>query len=387
MECSADKPSQFEILLSRTSDASYALVGFSVMIFDKTDMEAILLVTLEHQYIPFVVNSTMNYLEKTNFNIVMERHSAFVGLSGFKYSGVPRITFDTKMNYTNQSFKLFNSSSSMNYFDHFYYFNMNEPILGCSFNYPYQLGVDTNGLCFIDIPLGYYYNSTLKLLQPSFCPDGQYINSTDILCYPCKITCKTCVIDINCSTCNASNFRVFNNLTGQCDPLPGYYESGAKAALPCSIGCFSCINNSVCLECFNGTNRALTNGSCEAINGFYTINGTVNALPCSSTCLTCVNTQYFCLSCNSSLNRVLNSSTATCDPLPGYYEAGIDSALPCSIGCFSCINNSVCLECFNGTNRALTNGSCEAINGFYTINGTVNALPCSSTCLTCVTLN
>ena len=61
--------------------------------------------------------------------------------------------------------------------------------------------------------------------------------------------------------------------------------------ISCPEGCDTCdVAGIVCLSCQNGTNRQLVNGSCIAIDGYYTVNGTINALPCSFSCQTCQNT-------------------------------------------------------------------------------------------------
>lgn len=142
------------------------------MIFDKTFVEATLSVTLEYQYFPFNKSGGSNYVEDSGFVLMMEEHSSFMGLSGFKYLGVSSVRFDTVMNYTNQSVSVYNSSNSVDFFDYFNYFNINDNTLGCPFTYPYQLGVTSNGTCYSTIPLGYFLNSTSGLLQASFCPDG-----------------------------------------------------------------------------------------------------------------------------------------------------------------------------------------------------------------------
>ena len=94
----------------------------------------------------------------------MEEHSSFLGLSGFKSRGVPDVRFDLVMDYTNQQVSVGNTSNTADFFYYFNYFNLNNNVLGCPFTYPYQLGVTANGSCYSSIPLGYFYNSSSKLL-------------------------------------------------------------------------------------------------------------------------------------------------------------------------------------------------------------------------------
>ena len=139
------------------------------MIFDKTYVEAALQVTLEYQYFPFNKNNTSTYVVDSGLVLVMEPHSSFMGLSGFKSIGVSSVRFDAVMDFANQNVSVGNTSNSANFFYYFNYFNINNNELGCPFTYPYQLGVTANGTCYQTIPLGYFYNSTSGLLQISYC--------------------------------------------------------------------------------------------------------------------------------------------------------------------------------------------------------------------------
>jgi len=196
--------------------AVYSLLGINVMIFDRTHVEATLQVTLEYQYFPFKKNSSSSYLSESGLTLVMEEHSSFLGLIGFKSLNSATVRFDSLMDYTNQEVSVGNSANTVDYFYYFGYFNINNNVLGCPFTYPYQLGTTATGTCYSTIPLGYFYNSTSKLLQISNCPSHQYINSSNNVCYNCMVTCLTCVTGTNCTTCDTSNYREMNNATGQC---------------------------------------------------------------------------------------------------------------------------------------------------------------------------
>ena len=255
MECQPYNPAIYEVTFRYVHNATYNLIGVNVMIFDKTFVELTLDVTIERQYFPFEKNATVNYVTGSGFALQMEQYSSFLGLSGFNSINQAVMRFDSLLDYANQEVSVFNSSNTAEFFFYFNYFNINDNTLGCPFNYPYQLGVTSNGTCYSTIPLGYFLNTTTNLLQSSFCPDGQFINATDVQCYPCLVTCLTCVSADNCTTCDGNNSREFNNVTEQCDPITGYYETGQPQTLPCSIACLSCTDAVTCLDCDNSTNR------------------------------------------------------------------------------------------------------------------------------------
>ena len=75
--------------------AVYSLLGINVMIFDRTHVEATLQVTLEYQYFPFKKNSSSSYLSESGLTLVMEEHSSFLGLIGFKSLNSATVRFDS----------------------------------------------------------------------------------------------------------------------------------------------------------------------------------------------------------------------------------------------------------------------------------------------------
>jgi hypothetical protein len=165
-------------------------------------------------------------------------------------------------------------------------------------------------------------NNTNRYLNNGSCvaEDGFYTVNGSVTALPCSVTCLTCSGAAGiCTSCNSSLNRALNASSSSCEPERGFYESGAAEAAACPPGCASCLSFSLCLECDNNTNLVLQNNSCMAAPGFYTANGSTTVLPCSPACLTCAGTAFSCTSCNSSLNRELNTSTSSCEPMPGFY--------------------------------------------------------------------
>ena len=137
-------------------------------------------------------------------------------------------------------------------------------------------------------------------------------------------TCLTCIAENNCSTCDSSQNRTYNNATGQCDLMP--------VTPICSVGCLTCINDTLCLDCDNSTHRILDNGSCVADFGYYTVPNDTNAQLCSALCQTCEGTSTNCTSCFFS-STLINSSCTLCSYLYTNCSTCNDtSCLSCDIG-------------------------------------------------------
>lgn len=105
-----------------------------------------------------------------------------------------------------------------------------------------------------------------------------------------------------------------------------------------------------------------------------------------STCLTCSNS-LTCTSCDSTLNRFLNTTQYTCDCIAGYYANSSNLCAPCGSLCTTCNSSSTCLTCKPNLNRTLdtNNFTCGCNLGYILISSTNICLLCQSTCLTCIT--
>lgn len=112
-------------------------------------------------------------------------------------------------------------------------------------------------------------------------------------------------------------------------------------------------------------------------------------LACDPNCLTCSVTSTNCTSCNSTLQRVLNSSNI-CVCANGFYEIAPNNpntCLACSPTCVTCTTSAnVCTQCdFNNQHRTLNLSSqtCICTNGFYENTPNTSCFACDSKCLTC----
>ena len=218
-------------------------------------------------------------------------------------------------------------------------------------------------------------------------PRTYYYPSYD-RCRACHFTCYRCrylsSYGYGCTTCNATSDHRY--LSGsKCLPLPGYYESGASAALPCSQNCWLCKSASYCYQCLPGFIFDY---------GFYLNSSTLKCVACPYDCEACYPSGG-CSLCNASDFRVLNQTSQRCQPIPGYYDAGVAVALRCEVGCLVCSSPTACSTC-NSTfslSGGLCYGPCPVRtypNTSDTSNGTCQRCPydcytCNSngSCLSC----
>ena len=179
-----------------------------------------------------------------------------------------------------------------------------------------------------------------------------------LACVPCPYYCASCYALGRCSSCNASDFRVFNSTSFYCQPLPGYFDNLLPAAAPCAVGCLNCTSLTSCSLCSSAF--SLANGLCYGTCPVRTYATSPNSA--NSTCNRCPYDCYQCdssgncLSCNSTIDfRELSGSR--CIPMPGYYETNQPAAAKCPIGCTHCTSPSFCSSCT--ANFTLFNGSCQ----------------------------
>jgi cysteine-rich repeat protein len=158
-------------------------------------------------------------------------------------------------------------------------------------------------------------------------------------------------VGTSCSSCNdTTDFRIMNNGTNRCDPLPGYYDTGVTAAAPCSSNCSTCTSASLCTACFTP----------------YSISGSVCVLNCTlalGNCTTCVDNagQVDCTVC-----------------VLGFYLDPV--AKNCSIVCGDGIIAST-EECDDGDNS--TGNGCDStcsIEPAFYCNGTVGDMSSCGPC-------
>ena len=104
-------------------------------------------------------------------------------------------------------------------------------------------------------------------------------------------------------------------------------------------------------------------------NGYYANVALYNCAACQYSCTTCPNATV-CTSCAASTNRVLNSTTGFCDPLPGFFNNYTQLAPACITPCLQCTSATVCSTC---------------VNTSYFISPALTCLSCSSAIANCNT--
>jgi proprotein convertase subtilisin/kexin type 5 len=137
--------------------------------------------------------------------------------------------------------------------------------------------------------------------------------------------------------------------TGRCAPLPGYFESKIQIAGKCSADCQECSSPTACSFCAVGWYNILSNTCVTTCPFRYFSNFIERACKfCVYDCLTC-DVSGACLSCGSSDNRILSTSTGRCVPKAGYYEKdGALVAVACPAGCLTCSSATQCSSCSGG---------------------------------------
>ena len=112
-----------------------------------------------------------------------------------------------------------------------------------------------------------------------------------------------------------------------------------------------------------------------------------NSVACTSCSYNISTSTFKCLTCDSSLNRTLDTVLSKCVCQTGYYEDSAFTCQLCSVGCLACSFdgvNSICSSCDSSINRVMgtANLSCDCRTGFYlNANGTCSA--CPTGCLSC----
>lgn len=208
-------------------------------------------------------------------------------------------------------------------------------------------------------------------------------------------TCLTCTNGITCTTCDASLNRSLNTTLFTCDCSVGFYQDSSGLCAPCNTLCASCATGTTCLTCKPNLNRTYNSNSstCDCLAGYILIVSSNTCQTCQATCLTCVtNFTNRCLTCDSTTNRILNSTTFQCQCPLGYFDDGSRTTCGvCSYTCLTCSGNSnACTSCPTGSNRVYNSSAstCFCAQRFYDNNVTFaqnsTCLPCLYHCSTCM---
>lgn len=162
------------------------------------------------------------------------------------------------------------------------------------------------------------------------CTTGYFVNGS--ICSPCPAKCATCASSTTCTVCSDATRDPNNN----CSCLRGFYDAGVAQCAPCSPSCYSCNNSQTCIQCDPRLRRIISDNVCICANGYYEIiyqNSTKSCQACSGECLTCGQSASDCISCDSTINRILgydNLGHRTCLCQDGYH----------ALADFSCVQSN-----------------------------------------------
>lgn len=230
------------------------------------------------------------------------------------------------------------------------------------------------------------------------CNTGYYENNTCMACQTNSVACTSCSFNTStstfkCLTCDSSLFRTLESVLSKCVCQTGYYEDSSLTCKSCSVGCLACSYNgvnSICTTCDSSLSRSMATGnlSCYCILGYYqNANGTCSICPVG--CLSCSfnGTVPICSSCNSFLNRTMDSSNTSCPCLSAYYLELNDTCKPCQLGCLACSyngSNPICSSCDSSLSRIIGAGnlSCDCQAGYYQ-DANITCSVCPIGCISC----
>ncbi|KAM3127348.1 hypothetical protein pb186bvf_020548 [Paramecium bursaria] len=201
------------------------------------------------------------------------------------------------------------------------------------------------------------------------CPNftDVYINN---LCYtlftPCHYSCLTCINNLNIGCYQCPINRIFHTISGSskvCNCIDGYFEDVANRNIcsQCHYSCLTCqITQQNCLTCSSLKFRQISSNSCPCIQNYKEVNQI--CITCTnSDCLTCDNLQN-CLTCISEIKQVLNG---LCICIDGYYLQDAN-CYKCHSTCLTCNGAGIkqCLSCDSSVQRVINSGMCVCQTGY-----------------------
>ena len=205
------------------------------------------------------------------------------------------------------------------------------------------------------------------------------------ICTICHYSCDSCSgpLASDCLTCNMT--ARFQSSTS-CLCRPGTYDDGMQElCLSCHVQCVECTagTNDSCTVCDAAMKRvipATTPNFCYCMSHYYD-SGPAACSTCFSQCDTCQYNSTYCLTCNASQFRVINSSHK-CQCSPHYYDTGADICLTCASQCYECaVLSTNCISC--PVLRTLVNNTCPCVSNYYNDPITGNCLQCGILCQLC----
>jgi hypothetical protein len=106
------------------------------------------------------------------------------------------------------------------------------------------------------------------------CPNGYNGNPHDRLCYACKLGCRVCTSDTDCSSCFAPMIALNNDCVNSCD-TPGTYPNFQTGTCDSCLvnGCEDCLISFgiSCISCFSPKMLAFELTSCGSSCPIYEV--------------------------------------------------------------------------------------------------------------------
>ncbi|CAK58841.1 unnamed protein product (macronuclear) [Paramecium tetraurelia] len=190
-----------------------------------------------------------------------------------------------------------------------------------------------------------------------------------------------------CTSCMASDGRVFTNSTCVCGP--NYFDIGKPKCLGCYYSCETCAGlDTTCLTCLSNSFRTLINSQCICQKGYFDDGSNPICQKCHYSCSECNTISTKCNVCPSASNRVFNGTLFTCNCIDSYFDNGTQTCQKCYYTCLTCnsFGSQFCQSCLDKTTsfRVYNQGACFCLPGYYDDGISTNCNKCLSSCLTCL---
>jgi len=139
-----------------------------------------------------------------------------------------------------------------------------------------------------------------------------------------------------------------------------------------------------CVTCNASLNRIINSTSklCSCLTNFYDDGSNQACIACPYYCLTCIKStaSVICQTCPSTRTQI----GGACPCSSGYFDVGVTTCQQCDYSCDTCSSNSSCLTCNSTFSRTMSNGSCICLPGYFDIYGVHFCSVCDVSCASCI---
>ncbi|CAD8101297.1 unnamed protein product [Paramecium primaurelia] len=214
------------------------------------------------------------------------------------------------------------------------------------------------------------YDKNLINLSQDECQSEQFYDNFQLKCINCPSQCLTCKSQIDCITCKST--YILTKLGCVCEKNQYEFEN---QCVSCPQQCEQCLNQSFCLQCSITKFRALLNGECVCLDGYYSVSTNPQCLRCHLLCKTCSGPNE-CLECQNISNIEKVDSICKCKQGTAY-EDSLNTCAVCHQTCLTCFRTTIngCLTCDFTQKRILRGLKCECEPGYYEVNNNCTNCP------------